>query len=183
MAIIIDPVSVEPMRRTDVAAVAEIERLCYATPWQANAYYTELSNRAASYLVARYDNKVVGYGGLWVVMDEAHITTLAVSPDHQGKKIGERILQSLMEEAVMHGASRATLEVRENNQVAQNLYRKYGFREAAMRKNYYTDNHENALIMWADDIGTEEYRERLRQLRRQLYMEYDESLRDRDELR
>ena len=182
MAIIIDPVSVEPMRRTDVPVVAEIERQCYATPWHENAYYTEISNRAASYFVARLDGKVVGYGGIWVVMDEAHITTLAVSPERQGKKIGERILQALLEEAVIHGATRATLEVREGNVVAQNLYRKYGFREAAIRKNYYTDNHENAVVMWADDICSDDYRQRLRQLRHQLYSTYDERLRDRDEL-
>src|SRR5262245_2483584 len=112
MAIIIDPVSVEPMRRADVEAVSAIERRCYTTPWHENAYYTELSNRSACYLVARLDGQVVGYGGMWVIMDEAHITTLAVDPPHQGKKIGERLLQGMLEEAILHGASRATLEVR-----------------------------------------------------------------------
>src|SRR6266516_3007122 len=112
MAIIIDPVSVEPMRRADVEIVAAIERKCYATPWHENAYYTELTNRSAVYLVARMDGKVIGYGGMWVIMDEAHITTLAVDPPHQGRKIGERLLLALLEEGILQGASRATLEVR-----------------------------------------------------------------------
>src|SRR5207249_4228905 len=124
----------------------------------------------------------VGYGGMWVIMDEAHITTLAVDPPYQGRKIGERILIVIMEESVLQGASRATLEVRENNEVAQKLYRKYGFREAAIRKKYYTDNLENAVIMWADGIREPEYSQRLRELKRELYNAYDERFRNRDEL-
>src|SRR5215813_655008 len=147
MAIIVDPVFIEPMGHADVDAVAAIERRSYAVPWHENAYHTELSNRSAAYFVARLDGKIVGYGGMWVIMDEAHLTTLAVDPRYQGRKIGERLLQSIMEEAILHGASRATLEVRERNTVAQNLYRKYGFRDAALRKHYYTDNQENAIVM------------------------------------
>lgn len=182
MAIIVDPVSIEPMRRTDVTTVSSIERRCYATPWHENAYYTELSNRSACYLVARLDGQVVGYGGMWVIMDEAHITTLAVDPPYQGQKIGERLLHAMLEEAIFHGATRATLEVREHNHVAQNLYRKYGFREAAIRKNYYTDNGENAIVMWVDDIREPEYRQRLYELKHELYVAYDERLRARDQL-
>jgi [ribosomal protein S18]-alanine N-acetyltransferase len=180
MAILIDPVSVEPMRRTDVEAVARIERRSYPTPWNENAYLTELENRSACYQVARLAGEVVGYGGMWVVMDEAHITTLAVAPEHRGKKVGERLLQALLEEAFLMGATRASLEVRERNVVAQNLYRKYGFREAAIRKNYYSDNHENALVMWVDEIHTERYRQLLRDLRQEIYRVYDERLRYRD---
>lgn len=182
MAIIVDPVSVEPMRRADVARVSEIEVRCYAVPWHENAYHTELHNPAAQYLVARYDGKVVGYGGMWVIMDEAHITTLAVDPIHQRRKIGERILIALLEESILRGASRATLEVRENNVAAQRLYRKFGFREAAIRKHYYTDNQEHALIMWADDIRDAEFQWKLAELKRQLHAVYDERIRHRDEL-
>jgi ribosomal-protein-alanine N-acetyltransferase len=183
MAILIDPVSVEPMRKADIQSISAIEKRCYATPWHENAYHTELTNRSACYLVARYAGEVIGYGGMWVIMDEAHITTLAVDPAHRGKKIGERILHSLLEEAIINGASRATLEVREHNQIAQGLYRKYGFREAAIRKNYYTDNQENALVMWVDDIGSSAYAQELRELKHQLYIAYDEHIRNRDELR
>lgn len=182
MAIIVDPVSVEPMRRQDVEQVSAIERRCYPTPWHETAYYTELTNRCAVYFVARLDRQVVGYGGMWVVMDEAHITTLAVSPEYRGRKIGERLLYALLEEAAVQGATRATLEVRERNVVAQNLYRKYGFREAAIRRNYYTDNQENAVVMWADDIASPAYAEQLRMLHRELYAVYDAHIRHRDEL-
>ena len=182
MAILIDPVSVEPMRGADVEAVSRIEQRSYPTPWHAHAYHTEIGNRAARYLVARMGGEVVGYGGLWVIMDEAHITTLAVVPEQRGKKIGERLLQALLDEAYLMGASRATLEVRERNVVAQCLYRKYGFRDAAIRKNYYSDNNENALVMWVDDIHTTRYRQHLRELREEIYRAYDERLRYRDEL-
>ena len=84
MAILIDPVSIEPMRRADLDAVFRIDRRCFPVPWLAGAYLTELSNRSACYLVARLNQEVIGYAGEWVIMDEAHITTLAVDPAHQG---------------------------------------------------------------------------------------------------
>src|SRR5205807_7845777 len=120
--------------------------------------------------------------GMWVIMDEGHITTIAVDPQLRGRRIGERLMHGMLEEAIYRGATRATLEVREHNVVAQNLYRKYGFREAAIRKNYYTDNQENAIIMWADDIHDPAYARRLRQLRNELYQAYDQHLRTGDEL-
>jgi ribosomal-protein-alanine N-acetyltransferase len=177
MAILVDPVSIEPMRRADLETVHRIDKRCFPTPWLHSAYLTELSNRSACYLVARIGREVVGYGGQWVIMDEAHITTLAVDPNHRSRKIGERLLLALMEEAVLQGASRATLEVREGNRAAQNLYRKYGFRNAAIRKNYYTDNGENAIVMWADEINTSQYQQRLRDLRHHLYQVYQDHLR------
>jgi len=183
MALIVEPVSIEPMRWVDVERIAAIERRCYPTPWHANAYYTELNNACAVYLVARVAGEVVGYGGMWVVMDEAHITTLAVDPPHQGRKIGERLLHALLEEAILRGAQRATLEVREYNQVAQNLYRKYGFREAAMRRSYYSDNGENAIVMWAEGIAEPDYLRRLRELRRALNQAHEARDGNRDELR
>ena len=164
MAILVEYVSIEPMRNADVEQVGKIERRSYPTPWHEHAYLTEINNRSACYLVARTAGVVVGYAGMWVVMDEAHITTLAVAPEQRGKGIGERLLQALLEQAYLMGASRATLEVRERNVVAQSLYRKYGFREAAIRKNYYADNHENALVMWVDEIDSSRYRQRLREL-------------------
>ncbi|HZP80022.1 MAG TPA: ribosomal protein S18-alanine N-acetyltransferase [Chthonomonadaceae bacterium] len=177
MAILVDPVSIEPMRRTDLDAVHRIDKRCFPTPWLPSAYLTELSNRSACYLVARFGLEIVGFGGQWVISDEAHITTLAVDPMHRGRKIGERLLLALMEEAIYQGASHATLEVRESNRAAQSLYRKYGFRNAALRKNYYTDNGENAIVMWADDIHTLSYQQRLRDLRHALYEAYQDRLR------
>jgi len=156
------------MRVSDLQTVERIDRRCFPHPWQPSVYETELTNRAATYLVARIGQDIVGYGGAWVVADEAHITTLAVDPKYRGAKIGERLLLSLMEESVMRRASHATLEVRGSNCPAQYLYRKYGFRNAAIRRNYYSDTGEDAIVMWADAIHTAVYRQRLYELRRQL---------------
>jgi [ribosomal protein S18]-alanine N-acetyltransferase len=168
MAIFVELVSIEPMRRADLDAVHRIDRRCYPSPWLSTAYQTELTNPSACYLVARRGGSVVGYGGQWVISDEAHITTLAVDPDYQGRRIGERLLLEMMHEAIWRGATHTTLEVRESNRIAQNLYRKYGFREAAIRKNYYTDNGENAVVMWANEINTPLYAALLRELRAKL---------------
>jgi ribosomal-protein-alanine N-acetyltransferase len=156
------------MRRTDLEAVMRIDRRCFSMPWLAGAFLTELSNRSACYLVARSGPEIVGYSGHWVIMDEAHITTLAVAPEFQGRKIGERLLLAIIEEAIYQNASHITLEVRESNRIAQRLYSKYGFYETAIRKSYYTDNGENAIVMWAVEINTPQYQHNLRLLRHRL---------------
>ncbi|HLJ57150.1 MAG TPA: ribosomal protein S18-alanine N-acetyltransferase [Chthonomonadaceae bacterium] len=156
------------MRICDLDAVEAIDRRAFPQPWQRSVYEVELGNRAAFYLIARIGVEIVGYGGAWVVGEEAHVTTLAVDPRHRGVRAGERLLLTLMEEAVMRRASHATLEVRESNRAAQTLYRKYGFVNAAIRKSYYKDTGENAIVMWAGAIHTLVYRQRLYELRRQL---------------
>ncbi len=176
MNVSVEPISIELMRHTDMEAVARIDRRCFPSPWLPTSYLTELSNRAACYLVARQGAEVVAYAGAWVIMEEGHITTLAVDPAQQGRKIGERLLIALMEEAILRGASHVTLEVRESNRAAQRLYCKYGFRNVALRKNYYTDNGENALVMWAEEINTTAYALRLRGLREQVYESYRQPL-------
>jgi len=103
---------------------------------------------------------VVGYGGLWVIMDEAHITTIAVESNLRGRKIGERLLAEMLAAALKQGATRATLEVRETNEVAKRLYEKYGFTWVAIRRGYYSDNNENADILWVNDMTTSEWRKR-----------------------
>jgi len=176
MAILAEPVSIEPMRPADIAVVTRIDKRCFPSPWLPSAYATELSNRSACYLVARIGQEIIGYGGLWVIMDEAHITTIAVDPDYQGRKIGELMLVALLEEGILQGGSHCTLEVREGNRIAQNLYKKYGFHNAALRKSYYTDNNENALVMWAEEINTVNYQHKLRELRHRLYEEYQQKI-------
>ena len=161
-------VVLRPMQREDVARVMEIERECFPTPWNESAYLTEIANRSAYYIVACIDSQIVGYGGQWVIIDEAHITTLGVSGAHRGQKIGEQVLVALLEEAIRHNARRATLEVRESNVVAQNLYRKYGFQPAAIRRGYYTDNHENALVMWVDNLSGLAYTAKFAELKQHL---------------
>lgn len=112
---------------------------------------------------------VVGYAGIWLSHDEGHITTIAVHRDFRGRGIGELLLLGLIDQAYELGAAQLTLEVRVSNTVAQQLYVKYGFRFHGERKRYYTDNGEDAAIMWTDAINSTEFRERVRELRQQLY--------------
>lgn len=150
--------SVCSMMRSDVPDVMHLEHRVCSMPWNANAYITEIGNPNAKYLIAkRDDGRIVGYGGVWVVMDEMHVTTLAVDQDYRGLGIGERLLIELMFAGMDRGATRATLEVREGNIAARGLYRKYGFADVAMRKKYYSDNGENAMIMWAEAITSQDF--------------------------
>ncbi len=112
---------------------------------------------------------IVGYGGLWLTVDDAHITTIAVDPAHRGRGVGELLLNALIDQAYALGARQITLEVRVSNTAAQRLYLKYGFQPAGKRPRYYTDNGEDALIMWTEAIGDQAYRDRLSELRRRLY--------------
>ena len=146
-------VVVEPMRLDDVAAVHEIERLSFRTPWPAYAFEQELKgNRLARYVVARAGDLVVGFAGLWMMVDEAHITTFSVHPDWRRQAIGRQLLLNLAELSIAIGARRMTLEVRESNTVAQALYRAFGFDVAGRRRAYYTDDGEDALVMTTPEL-------------------------------
>ncbi len=135
----------------DLDEVLRIERASFSAPWSRNAFAGELmDNHFAEYLVMYSGPQMIGYGGMWVIVDEAHVTNIAVYPEYRGKKNGERLLRMMMAEAAARGARRMTLEVRVSNEVAKRLYRKLGFVDAGTRKGYYTDNHEDALIMWAN---------------------------------
>lgn len=158
-------VEIAPMTAQDIPAVLEIERRSFATPWPREAYTHELDhNRTAVYVVARQDEAAVGYAGMWVVMDEAHITTIAVDPPLRGLGIGERLLIGLIDRAIERGARWIQLEVRQSNMVAQRLYHKYGFREVGIRRHYYSDNGEDAVVMWTGNLG-EDFQQRYRSLR------------------
>ena len=154
---------IEPLRRRHVAAVTRIERQVSANPWSADLFRGELALPEASryYRIARRGGRVVGFGGLIFVLDEAHVTTLAVQPDHQGTRIGTRLLLVLVREAVARGTTALTLEVRMGNEPARALYQRFGFVPAGIRKNYYAEVGEDALIMWAHDVDGVEYGERL----------------------
>ena len=108
-----------------------------------------------------------------VIMDEAHITTLGVARTHRLLRIGEQLLIALLDEAISRSARRATLEVRQSNTAAQNLYRKYDFIPAAIRRGYYTDNHENAVVMWVDNLTNEEFAARYRALRARFFADQE----------
>jgi [ribosomal protein S18]-alanine N-acetyltransferase len=161
---------IEPMCSEDIPRVLEIEAVSFSTAWPANAFTNELNeNKLAHYYVGRLDGKVVAYGGIWVILEDSHITTIAVQPEHRGYGLGEQLLIHLLDEAMTRGASWITLEVRETNDVAQRLYRKYGFTNVSVRRAYYSDNNENAVVMWAGNLRGPLYRNRLRSLRAALY--------------
>ena len=164
----IPPITISRMRLEDIEHVSRLERKCYALPWSSSAYVTEIGNHSAYYSVAKDgDGTVVGYAGMWVVMGEMHITTIAVDPDRRGRKIGERLLIDLINEGYRRRGDHATLEVREHNRAARNLYLKFGFIDVAQRRHYYSDNGENAIIMWAVDLYDPAFLARLREIKRQ----------------
>jgi len=169
-------VQIEKMQRADVKRVMEIERQSFSAPWHETAYLTELANPSAYYVVAKLDGRIVGYSGMWVIMDEAHITTIAVDPEYRGKHIGEQILIAMLEEASRRGARRVTLEVRQRNVVAQRLYRKYGFVPASIRRGYYTDNGEDAVVMTLYDLLSPSYQASLHSLKRRLLEQADREM-------
>lgn len=152
------PITIDRLSIDDTDDIVELDKKCFPTPWSASAYLTEVHNSSAYYIVAKTDGRIVGYAGMWLIMDEAHITTIGVDPDYRGKKVGERMLIDMLRAAVQNGAARATLEVRKQNLAAQNLYLKYGFEIVAIRRGYYTDNNEDAFVMWTKDMQQPEYR-------------------------
>ena len=139
-------------RAEDVGRVHELEKICFRTPWSYNSLMSELTNDVAYYAVAVSDGIVVGYAGSWIMFDEAHITNIAVDPDYRCRGIAYAMILHLMKIALQKGAERMTLEVRESNLRAQRLYASLGFAYAGMRKHYYSDTGENALILWNDCI-------------------------------
>ncbi|WP_026582797.1 ribosomal protein S18-alanine N-acetyltransferase [Bacillus sp. J33] len=139
------------MNEQDIDEVLEIEYKSFATPWSREAFYNEITqNQFAVYVVLEEEDKVIGYCGMWIVVDEAHITNVALLPEYRGRKLGEALMRKGMAVAVEMGAKTMTLEVRVSNFTAQSLYRKLGFQDGAIRKNYYTDNQEDALVMWVN---------------------------------
>ena len=139
------------MREEDIDQVLEVEHASFTTPWSKEAFYNEIvTNKFAVYIVIEKDQQVIGYCGVWLVVDEAHVTNVAVLPEFRGKKLGETLMRGLMLVARDRGAKSMTLEVRVTNQIAQSLYRKLGFQNGGIRKNYYSDNQEDALVMWVN---------------------------------
>jgi ribosomal-protein-alanine N-acetyltransferase len=159
-------VSIQPLVESDIDEVMSIERQTFKSYWPAVAFINEITNnRLAFYFAARYEKILVGYTGIWIVLDEAHITTIAVHPEYRGKKIGEQLLFHLLAFASSKGSRWATLEVRESNQAAQNLYKKFGFLSVGIRKNYYMEENENAVIMWAGNLRGENFKLKLQKLK------------------
>ena len=140
------------MLKADLPAVAELEQICFRSPWTLNMLKGELKNRLAYYHVLELDEKIVAYAGMWVVFEEAHITNVAVSPEHRRKGLGRRIMLESMREAVKLHATQMTLEVRETNFSAQALYESLDFQNVGRRKKYYSDTGEDAFILWNTNL-------------------------------
>lgn len=177
------PYVVEPMVLSDLDQVMEIERLAFSAPWSRRAYHYEITeNEYSTMLVVRPRSRfdggftrllkylkrpgpVLGYAGMWLLVDELHISTIAVHPHWRGKGLGELLLISLLDQAPALGASRATLEVRVSNLVAQRLYQKYGFEVISRQTRYYADNNEDAFIMITPSFSSGPFQTNLRQCR------------------
>lgn len=148
-----DYIYIQYIKSHDIDKVLELEKLCFPIPWSEEAFRIEVErNKFAKYLVAKHGGEVIGYGGMWLILDEAHITNIATHPDYRRRGIGKALLLSLMEIAANFGAMRMTLEVRVSNTGAQALYEQLDFEKGGIRRGYYADIGEDAWIMWNDDI-------------------------------
>lgn len=162
------------MRLEDAAAAAAIERASFSEGWPMTAFEREISlNPAARYIVLEgpapeasqtVEHEVLGFAGLWLMLDEAHVVTVAVAQKHRGRGLGRLLLHGLVDVAHKHQVAVATLECRESNVAARSLYREYGFYEVGVRKRYYADTHEDAIIMTTEDLGCPAYRSRYARL-------------------
>ncbi len=141
-----------PLEESHIALILEIERVVNTAPWSEKSFRNELDHPQGVFLTALLDGQVVGYGGFWMVIDETHITTIAVSPNHQRKGIGRRLMVELLTRAKENGMACSTLEVRAGNEPAIKLYENLGYVTAARRKAYYPDNQEDALVMWLHNL-------------------------------
>lgn len=155
-------VEVVPMRRRHLRSVLRIEAETHPRPWSLSLFMSEMALRSSrAYFVGRVDGLVVGYVGLMMSGEEGHITTIAVDPNWHRRKIGTRLLLVAAREAIRRSGTALTLEVRMSNSGAQEMYRHFGFRPAGVRRNYYVETNEDALIMWAEDVNEPEYAARL----------------------
>lgn len=151
---------VTPMVQQEVPEVWELEKLCFTLPWSLESFFLEVDqNQCARYFTARQDRRIVGYGGMWLVLDEAHVTNIAVHPEYRRQGVGKAVMLKMMEEAVRLSIQRMTLEVRVSNAGAIALYERLGFEQGGVRKCYYPDNREDALIMWNFHIGGTDFGE------------------------
>jgi ribosomal-protein-alanine N-acetyltransferase len=155
----------QPMRRRHLPAVLRIERSAHPKPWSLGVFTSELSQgEGRYYVVLRAGGKVGAYGGLMFVADEAHVTNLAVSPGLRRRGLGTQVLAHLAREGARRGCRAMTLEVRAGNFAAQELYRKFGFVDAGVRRNYYPETNEDAIVMWLYNLSSAEVQERLDEL-------------------
>lgn len=165
----IEAIELTRMRRRHLRRVLAIESQVYPRPWSASLFLSELAQRnTRSYLVAKHEGEVVGYAGMMFTGRDAHVTNIAVDPGFHGRKIGTRLLVTLVTEGIARGCDSVSLEVRVSNQVAQSMYGKFGFSVVGVRKGYYIETREDAFVMMIDHIRSTEVRMRLEEIRREL---------------
>lgn len=138
----------EPLNEGHIEQILTIERMTNGAPWSERSFRNELDHEQGFFTVAKMDGKVVGYGGVWFVIDEAHITTVAVAEVHRNLGIGRKMMYQLLNKAKEMGMECSTLEVRAGNAPAIHLYETLGYKTTALRKGYYPDNKEDAAVMW-----------------------------------
>ena len=160
---------IEKMEQKHIDEVLQIEELCYgAHHWSKDSFLTELNNKISSYKCITFNNKCIGYIGFWKIIDEAHITNLSIHPNFQNKKMAQNLLLNMIDECYKEKIKYITLEVRVSNEKAISLYEKFGFKSLGIRKNYYQDNNESALIMWSENIFDKNYKELYDRIRENL---------------
>lgn len=157
---VISEIKILPMQTSHVDDVIKIEEQAYGEHhWSKDSFYGELANELAYYYSAfDMENNLIGYAGSWQIIDEAHITTIAVKPELRRKKIGEALLTKIINDCYNNKIKYITLEVRESNKPAIGLYEKYGFKSLGTRKGYYQNNNEDALIMWTENIFWDKFK-------------------------
>lgn len=156
-------IEIKPLQPKHLNQVVELDRLCLGGIWSLAGYQQELSSPNSTLLVLSVVSQlkagaIVGLACLWAILEEAHITLLAVHPDYQRQGLGQLLLCALLEDAMKRGLERATLEVRETNEAALSLYKKFGFKMAGRRKGYYQNLGEDAIVLWQPRLGTPEFR-------------------------
>jgi ribosomal-protein-alanine N-acetyltransferase len=167
----LDNLTIRKMETKDIEQIMDIESAIFGEyHWTPQSFISEIENDLGNYFVAIENNssRIVGYGGFWLIFDEAHITTIAVIPTHRNKGLGEILLQKMIEIGYAKNAKWFTLEVRSSNISAQNLYYKYGFKSLGLRKKYYQDNDEDALIMWTENIWDTKFKSLFQDLKKAL---------------
>ncbi len=147
--------SIRRMRLDDLSLVQAIDEISFSSPWSTNAFRFELLENPNSHCwVAELGAELVGFLVCWLVIDEAHLATIAVHPKYRGQGISKALVINGLFDLISKGASMATLEVRAGNNIAQRLYRHFGFEEVGLRKDYYQDTHEDALLMTVEPINS-----------------------------
>ena len=152
-------VKIEPMKKENLDDVIAIEEKAYGQHhWSKDSFMSELANELAKYFCVFDGDKLIAYCGCWQILEEAHITNIAVTPEYRQKHVGEALLTTIIEECYKNMAKYITLEVRVGNKPAIGLYEKYGFKSLGTRKGYYQDNNEDALIMWTENIFYDKFK-------------------------